>query len=97
MLGRGAPLSLNARTCCADCKRLAKNKRNKLRRHVTQEPKRCANPACGKIFVPTRADAVTCSGRCRQALHRERARAELGDRSYPLRKTPARRERRGAR
>jgi hypothetical protein len=33
----------------------------------------CAN--CKKNFYATRADAVTCSARCRTALHRKRARA----------------------
>jgi predicted nucleic acid-binding Zn ribbon protein len=31
-------------------------------------------PVCGKEFEPRRADARTCSNRCRQAAHRERRR-----------------------
>jgi hypothetical protein len=61
---------LNEQTCCADCKRLAKNHRNKLRRRVEHEPMICIE--CGESFVPRRADAVTCSNRCRQAAHRKR-------------------------
>jgi hypothetical protein len=34
---------------------------------------RCAN--CKKNFYAARADAVTCSARCRTALHRKRGRA----------------------
>ena len=41
--------------------------RNKLPRA------KCAN--CGHMFFATRADAVTCSPRCRTALHRKRAAA----------------------
>jgi hypothetical protein len=92
-LERWSP-SLNAQTCCADCERLAKNRRNRLRRRVEHVPRTCANPACGKTFIPGRDDAVTCSNRCRQALHRERQRAELGGGNHPLRKPPPRRERR---
>jgi hypothetical protein len=50
--------------------RLAKNKRNKLRRRVKHKPMVCAK--CGNVFTSTRADAVTCSNKCRQARHRER-------------------------
>lgn len=62
--------SLNARTCCADCQRAVRNERNKLRRRVEHAPMICIK--CGDPFVPKRADALTCSNRCRQALHRER-------------------------
>jgi hypothetical protein len=27
---------------------------------------------CSRSFMPKRADAVTCSNKCRQALHRKR-------------------------
>lgn len=36
--------------------------------------KNCLNPNCNKPFVPGRFDAVTCSSRCRTALHRIRKR-----------------------
>jgi len=88
------PPSLNARSCCADCKRLARNKRNAERRRVEHAPMKCANPACGRSFIPARNDAQCCSNKCRQALHRERQRAELGGRNHPLRKPTVRRERR---
>ena len=64
--------SLNAQTCCTDCKRAMKNTRNKLRRRVSHEPMACVE--CGRSFVPKRADAKTCSNRCRQAHHRRQAR-----------------------
>jgi hypothetical protein len=83
--------SLNACTCCENCARLAKNRRNKLRRRVHHQPQTCIK--CGRAFTPKRADGLTCSNRCRQALHRERARAEVADSGYPLRKPTVRRER----
>jgi hypothetical protein len=68
-------LSLTTRACCFDCRRQAKNKRNAERRRVRHEPMTCIE--CGRAFTPKRADAVTCSNRCRQAQHRKRERAEL--------------------
>lgn len=76
--------SLNRQTCCADCERLAKNQRNKLRRRVRHQPVSCIK--CGRSFTPKRDDAQCCSNKCRQALHRERQRAELGGGNHPLRK-----------
>jgi hypothetical protein len=64
--------SLTAETCCKDCARLARNERDKLRRRVVHAPLACAQ--CGESFIPTRADALTCSNRCRQAWHRARQR-----------------------
>jgi hypothetical protein len=61
---------LDAPLCCADCRRLARNEKNKLRRRVEHEAMICI--ACGESFVPKRADAVTCSNRCRQAQYRRR-------------------------
>jgi hypothetical protein len=84
--GTPSPPSLNAQTCCTTCARLAKNKRNAERRRVEHAPIRCANPACGKLFTPKRDDATTCSNKCRQALHRERKRAERGRVKQSLRK-----------
>jgi len=72
-----------ARVCCDDCARLARNQRNKLRRRVKHTPMMCI--ICGEIFFPRRADAVTCSNRCRQALHRAERAAERADVDYPLR------------
>jgi hypothetical protein len=66
-------LSRNARTCCADCQRAVRNKSNNLRRRVRHEPMACIE--CGRSFVPKRADATTCSNKCRQALHRSRTSA----------------------
>jgi hypothetical protein len=72
-------LSFNSQFCCDDCRRVVKNERNNLRRRVGHEPRACAK--CRKSFMPKRADAVTCSGRCRQAMHRER---ERGSVKHPL-------------
>jgi hypothetical protein len=58
-------------TCCEDCERLDRNRRNKERRRVTRRPLACE--VCGREFIPTRADAKTCSNKCRQALHRRNA------------------------
>jgi hypothetical protein len=62
--------SRNERTCCADCARLARNKRNAERRRVKRQPIACI--ACGRFFVPKRTDTMTCSNKCRQAMHRDR-------------------------
>jgi hypothetical protein len=73
---------------------LARNERNADRRRVEHEPRTCIE--CGRAFIPTRADAVTCSNRCRQAQHRKLAGASGGVK-YPLRRPPARGQRRAAR
>jgi hypothetical protein len=68
-------LSVNAQACCDDCRRAVRNERNNLRRRgkygVTHAAMACVE--CGRSFTPKRADAVTCSNRCRQARHRQRA------------------------
>ena len=43
---------LNERTCCETCRRRVHNKRNAERRRVEHVPRTCANPACGKTFIP---------------------------------------------
>jgi predicted nucleic acid-binding Zn ribbon protein len=58
-------------------KRAARYKANNERRKVRHDPMNCS--ACGRSFVPKRTDAVTCSNRCRQALHRQRASAAVSD------------------
>ena len=63
-------LSLTTRSCCTDCEHQAKLKRNAERRRVQHEPRICIN--CGRSFTPKRADAVTCSNRCRQRVYRSR-------------------------
>jgi hypothetical protein len=85
-------LSRNARTCCADCQRAVRNQSNKLRRRVVHEPTICMAPGCGKSFVPKRSDTTTCSGKCRQALFRQRQaerQAERASVKHPLRKSKA--------
>ena len=54
--------------CCAECRRMAANKRSRERRRVTHTPMLCV--VCGEMFTPTRGDAKTCSSRCRQKLYR---------------------------
>jgi RNase P subunit RPR2 len=51
-------------------------------RRVQPTEKICAR--CQKSFVPKRADAVTCSNRCRQALHRAREITETLERGRAL-------------
>jgi hypothetical protein len=70
----------NRRTCCADCQRALKNERNKLRRRVKHEPIACVQ--CGGSFIPQRADALTCSNKCRQALHRKQANSAASGSRY---------------
>jgi hypothetical protein len=72
--------SLNARTCCADCQRAVRNKRNNLRRRVKHAQMTCIQ--CGELFIPKRADAQTCSNKCRQALHRSSS--AIGRNGLPL-------------
>jgi len=57
------------RFCCDDCRKAVRLARNAVRRRVRHEPKTCLK--CHNSFVPTRSDARFCSGRCRQAYHRE--------------------------
>src|SRR5215831_8217814 len=57
-------------TCCDVCQERDRLSRNMVRRRVTHKHRRCAQ--CGELFMPKRADATTCSNRCRQAAHRER-------------------------
>jgi hypothetical protein len=61
---------VSPRARCDDCERLRRNQRNAERRRVKHAPMACL--VCGEAFVPKRADAVTCSNRCRQAAHRHR-------------------------
>jgi hypothetical protein len=76
----GRPLRVNRdrawyhteRVCCDDCRRSMLNARARARRRVRHEQIDCA--VCGELFTPKCNDAVTCSNRCRQKLHRQRAR-----------------------
>jgi hypothetical protein len=42
----------------------------KAKRHANRSAMACAS--CGKIFIPARTDAKTCSNKCRQRMHRAR-------------------------
>jgi hypothetical protein len=55
---------------CPDCRQLERNQRNNERRRVRPTPMTCVQ--CGGTFTPKRADALTCSNKCRQAAHRAR-------------------------
>jgi hypothetical protein len=66
------PPGRTQRVCCAECGLLAEKRRNSERRRVRHEPMTCV--VCGSTFMPTRADATTCSNKCRQAAHRARNR-----------------------
>jgi hypothetical protein len=46
----------------------AKTRRKGTPRHNGKRPRKCR--ACKRPFIPKRADARTCSNKCRQALHR---------------------------
>jgi hypothetical protein len=69
------------------------DRRSKLRRRVKHQQITCR--ICADLFIPKRADAVTCSNKCRQELHRRRERnaaieaelTELNRGKKPLRKT----------
>jgi hypothetical protein len=56
--------------CCRTCAYRAKLARQKLARRVQHESSICIN--CGRSFTPKRADAMTCSNRCRQRVYRSR-------------------------
>jgi hypothetical protein len=62
-------------TCCETCDRQHRLQRNAERRRVKHEPMTCIE--CGETFIPKRADAVTCSNKCRQAQHRRRAQPDV--------------------
>jgi hypothetical protein len=64
-------------TCTPYC-----GQQHRLRQtRLTPQEKICAS--CSKSFLPRRNDAVTCSDRCRQRVHRQRTSgAPIGDR-YP--------------
>ena len=52
------------------------NYRRKLSHHLERKRVEHATVACavcGEMFTQARRDALTCSNRCRQALHRQRA------------------------
>jgi hypothetical protein len=56
--------------CCQVCQRQGRLARSAERRRVKHQPMICIE--CGNEFIPKRADAVTCSNKCRQAQHRKR-------------------------
>jgi hypothetical protein len=56
--------------CSSSCNKAARLKRLKDSRSLSRTERACL--ACGHQFVPTRADAKTCSNKCRQAMFRRR-------------------------
>jgi hypothetical protein len=61
--------------CSYQCSYRHKIAKQLEHRRVQPNEKICAR--CQKSFVPKRDDAVTCSNRCRQALHRHRERLRI--------------------
>jgi len=68
--------------CCQACSRIAKIAQQKRARRVHHDERICKR--CGELFIPKRADALTCSNGCRQALYRERERAASDSRSRSI-------------
>jgi predicted nucleic acid-binding Zn ribbon protein len=66
-------------TCSSACNRRAILNMAKAKRQSAREERTC--PVCGTVFMPPRDDAVTCSNRCRQALFRQRQRAQNANRN----------------
>jgi hypothetical protein len=60
---------VETRTCCTDCERTVRYRRNNQRRRIKPQTMTCSE--CGEAFE-ARAGALTCSNRCRQAAHRKR-------------------------
>jgi hypothetical protein len=58
--------------CSEQCRRALISQRAKAARAAKRSERPC--DACGRLFMPTRADAKTCSNRCRQAAHRKHKR-----------------------
>jgi predicted nucleic acid-binding Zn ribbon protein len=70
--------------CCDDCRRSMLNARARARRRVRHQQIDCA--VCGEPFTPKRNDAVTCSNRCRQKLHRQRHSSQTAKRGWQMSK-----------
>jgi hypothetical protein len=60
--------------CCTDCDHQIELKRLRAKRKVKHAIVKCA--VCHKPFVQTRSDAVTCSAKCRQKVHRDKVARE---------------------
>jgi hypothetical protein len=61
--------------CSEQCRRALISQRAKAARAAKRGERPCE--ACGRLFVPTRSDAKTCSNRCRQAAHRQHKRGAV--------------------
>ena len=61
-----------ATLCCGRCAWAYYLRRLRIRRRQRRQMAEIACAACSKLFVPRRADARTCSSKCRQWLHRMR-------------------------
>jgi hypothetical protein len=64
-------ITLRQSCCCEDCFRKATLRRANDRRRVHNAEMACA--VCGEMFVPKKANAKTCSNRCRQRLFQHNA------------------------
>jgi hypothetical protein len=67
-------LTRSERCCCNQCFRAVVYRFNNQRRRVRHQPIACV--VCGTTFTPQKANATTCSGKCRVKLHRLRAQGE---------------------
>jgi len=56
--------------CCEQCESRHYARIARERRALKRTPRACAE--CGETFTPRRADALYCSGRCRQRAYRKR-------------------------
>jgi hypothetical protein len=69
-------LLMAERCCCTECFRKLRLRRANDRRRVRHVEIACE--ACGKMFVPTKSTAKTCSNACRQRLFRQQRQAPVG-------------------
>src|SRR6516164_2287884 len=67
-------------TCSYQCNCRRKLKHQSERKRVEHESIKCAG--CGEMFTPTRDDAKTCSGKCRQKLYRETRAGQKVEQSF---------------
>jgi hypothetical protein len=62
------------KACSKRCRKVIHGHVASVRREESLEPILYTCKACGTTFVPKRSDAITCTGRCRVKLHRQRHR-----------------------
>jgi hypothetical protein len=60
------------KACSPRCRKVIHTRLAALRRREARESIICK--VCGVVFIPKRKDAITCTGKCRAKLHRQRHR-----------------------